>query len=671
MRVAVDDRGRVPIAMIGVVLLVTSVTFAAALETRAERTTGPRTDDALRTAQAEARSALHAAVASAARDAARAPVVAAADSPWGRVLADSAPFRDALRLRIYLAAARSLRDVHATVGAARATVSLPVPTDPAAARRALERVHIDPRANGSMLVARFDEVEVAISRGGVVRDSRTYSPRVRVETPVVGLHRAAVRYQSRLRSPDGLAARLRRTVSVLAWSRGWAQYAGAPVENVLANRHVAVLANRALLAEQRAAFGVADPAGRDGLDRALVTLAGSELATVATGDDAAASLVRDPSLSLPGLPSQRNRTVRVDVGAPADRVVATLLRDDARRVRALLTNTSIASGSGAVRPSTMAAARRALSADVARVRNASVAVRAGNLTAGFPAEALARRVRQRLETAPTESGITGGPRATLRRALASAVATDLRRRASVSGWLLAVVRDRATAVRGRGGTDPVAVAEPSPGGVVRRVDTEPSFLRLEGTAGRAPLAAANVNWFALPTGDVARETVSTTTNASGATAVALASFVEGGLEEAISRLAGLLGGTRLVGVPAGLPVVPVPGYWYATVNGWDVTVRGGYERVTLSAPGASPVPRLRVTYVREAAPVVLDVDGDGTGERVGRNEPISFSVETGTLVAVPPGGRGIGDRGTRSETSAAWPRPDVGNGSAPSSGSTP
>lgn len=41
-------------------------------------------------------------------------------------------------------------------------------------------------------------------------------------------------------------------------------------------------------------------------------------------------------------------------------------------------------------------------------------------------------------------------------------------------------------------------------------------------------------------------------------------------------------------MPAGLPLVPVPGYWYATANAWSVSVRGSYDRVTVRADRGSP-----------------------------------------------------------------------------------
>ncbi|MFW5938038.1 MAG: DUF7286 family protein, partial [Halanaeroarchaeum sp.] len=110
-------------------------------------------------------------------------------------------------------------------------------------------------------------------------------------------------------------------------------------------------------------------------------------------------------------------------------------------------------------------------------------------------------------------------------------------------------------------------------------------------------------------------------------------------------------------IPAGLPLTPVPGQWYATANVWVVSVRGGYDRFTVRAPRSSPAYRANgtVSYVRESAPVTLDVDGDGVEERLGRNEPIELAADTGVFVVVPPGSSGVGDTdGTADERSPGW-----------------
>jgi hypothetical protein len=130
----------------------------------------------------------------------------------------------------------------------------------------------------------------------------------------------------------------------------------------------------------------------------------------------------------------------------------------------------------------------------------------------------------------------------------------------------------------------------------------------------------------------------------------------GGLKQvgknATERVGRRVGG----GVPAGLPVAPVPGYWYATVNVWTVSVKGEFARFDVRTDRGAPGRSLR--YVRDGSVVRLDVDGDGGSERLGRGERVGFAVHTTVAVAVPPTGRGVGDvDGNADERSHGWPTP--------------
>jgi hypothetical protein len=107
-------------------------------------------------------------------------------------------------------------------------------------------------------------------------------------------------------------------------------------------------------------------------------------------------------------------------------------------------------------------------------------------------------------------------------------------------------------------------------------------------------------------------------------------------------------------VGAGLPVAPVPGYWVATVNAWNVEVRGEYPRFALRANVGTPDRPFE--YVREPGAVSVDVDGQSVA--LGATEPVAFETRTVVVVAVPAGPPGVGDvDGTREETSAGWPCP--------------
>lgn len=117
-----------------------------------------------------------------------------------------------------------------------------------------------------------------------------------------------------------------------------------------------------------------------------------------------------------------------------------------------------------------------------------------------------------------------------------------------------------------------------------------------------------------------------------------------------------LGASDLGAVPAGFPVLPIPGFWYATANAWSVSGKGPWASFRVQARGGSPIGEANgTTYVREDSPVAFDVDGDGSRNHLGRNERISFDVSATVVVVVPAGPRGVGDvNGEDDEQSDGW-----------------
>jgi len=271
-RFTVDGRGRVPFALVGVLLLVTSAAHAGGLAAQGPVTEDRSVERALDRAEADAADALRVAAADAAREAAREPVTrATADGAGGAVRPESA-FRDALRVRIYLAVERSLPAAEARHGDVTAVASLPAVESVDDLPAARDGIGIDPVANGTALRVTARNVTVRATRDGRTVARRTVNLTATVAVPVLAAHDRTERFEQRLnRSPlegPGLGRRLTARLYPVAWARGGVQYRGGPVGNVLASRHVALSANAALLREQRAAFGAADPAGRRGLRRA-------------------------------------------------------------------------------------------------------------------------------------------------------------------------------------------------------------------------------------------------------------------------------------------------------------------------------------------------------------------------------------------------------------------
>lgn len=297
-----DDRGRVPFALIGVLLLVSSATLATTIDPGrppSDSETEVVTERTTATVQTELREA----VTTASRAAAADPVVDPADTAAGRLLDEETAFRDALRLRIYLRARDRLSRVAVRRGEVTGSVSLPSTETRAKRRAAIDRVTIE-RADddGTAIRVTVENVTVRTHRGGQVRSRTTISPTVTVVTPVLAAHDRVSTYQRRLDAgvtERGLSQRLTTQLYALAWSRGYLQYGEVPISNVVSNQHVGVVTNEALLDLQRETIGHADPRGRRTLAVAAARTAARDL-TVATGTD---SRVTDAVLSGPTKPA--------------------------------------------------------------------------------------------------------------------------------------------------------------------------------------------------------------------------------------------------------------------------------------------------------------------------------------------------------------------------------
>ncbi|WP_231184324.1 hypothetical protein [Haladaptatus sp. DYF46] len=282
MRLADDTRGRVPFALVGVLLLVGSVAFAGALVTRPTPNVNQNVDRSMRAVTAGTQTALRGAIRQAGRDAAAEPLIRTANTTAGRVINDSTPFRDYLRLRIYLSSRRRLRAVSAHVGDVRGTASLPMTPNATALRRAKRRVHVEPvgKPIDAGLRVRIENVSVRATRGGTTVAATTRDVTLVVETPVLALHERVQRFERRLDTgplDSGLGRRLTARLYAVTWARGYAQYGGAPIANVLGNRHVELMTNGAILEEQTHVFGASDPAGRRGVRRATARVGLTDL----------------------------------------------------------------------------------------------------------------------------------------------------------------------------------------------------------------------------------------------------------------------------------------------------------------------------------------------------------------------------------------------------------
>ncbi|MFQ3284114.1 MAG: hypothetical protein ACI944_000824 [Natronomonas sp.] len=274
----VNDRARVPFALVGVLLVLTSTTLATTTVLQPSEEP-PAIEDAMAGATATAVTELRGAADSAATNAAIDPVIEPADTVAGRALNESHPFRDALRLRLYLRAVERLRNVEATRGPVTVSASLP-PVEPTTEgyRGAIERVAIDRAGeDAAALAVRIENVTLTATRDGRTVTTAERSPQFVISNPALLLHDRTERFETRGNAPvtrRGLGRRVTARLYPIAWARGHAQYGGAPISTVLGIRHVELATNDALIAEQRATFGEADPDGHRG-----VAAAGRRVAT--------------------------------------------------------------------------------------------------------------------------------------------------------------------------------------------------------------------------------------------------------------------------------------------------------------------------------------------------------------------------------------------------------
>lgn len=327
------DRGRVPFAVVGVLLLVSASTLAATSRTGAPATTEPAAERAIERAETAVVTALRRATREAAREAAARPLTAPADTPAGRALnrSDTDPFRASLELRLALVLDERLRHLDTRVGDVRVVARPPSrpPGAEAGVRAALDRVDVTPVGpNATALRATVRDVTLVVTRDGRRLDRVQLSPTVVVGTPVFALHERVERFEHHLhRGPleRGFARRLTVSLSAAAWARGAAQYGGAPVVNVLGTRHVELLANGALIDTQRATLGDVDARAPSALREATGRVAAADVAS-----GVREALARANGTTVGGLsrsvversPDTRQRTV--SVGAAADRAFANL-----------------------------------------------------------------------------------------------------------------------------------------------------------------------------------------------------------------------------------------------------------------------------------------------------------------------------------------------------------
>ena len=359
-----DDRARVPFALIGVLLLVTSTAYAAGVVDQGLVSEDRSVERAVERVDSDATAALRRAARTAAHEAAAAPVTRAsttesdgADPPWrtgqgnaaengdGTVSTDAvrpgSAFEDAFRIRVALAGAEALGTVTAEVGDVSATVGFErteEPLAPSDLKTLRETVRVSSVANGTATRVVFEDVTVTATRDGRTVAERTGNRTVVVAVPTLAAHERTERFEERLnRGPvegPGLGRQLTASIYPIAWARGYGQYAGAPIQNVIANRHVELSTNAGIVRTQRDVFGTSDPDARGGVAEATARTGMRDLLAPTDLDEAAWSdaVLDTPTPDAGGdgfdqAGSHGNETTTVSVGHAAD-VAAVSTHDD-------------------------------------------------------------------------------------------------------------------------------------------------------------------------------------------------------------------------------------------------------------------------------------------------------------------------------------------------------
>ncbi|MFW5903109.1 MAG: DUF7286 family protein, partial [Halolamina sp.] len=290
MTFVADERGRVPFALVAALLLVSSLTYTSGLVH--EEPTDPVAPELIADTTQEARIQLGSVARAADHAAAAEPVVSVARTPLGRVLADD-PFERALELRIAVRA-RDAIEAERSSGAVSVRVAVPPIADESGAREALREVDVAHLEDERYRVT-LENVSVTVERDGRVVERDVVTLETTVALSSMTVHQRTRTFEDRLDAnpaEPGLNRGLTARLFALAWVRGYTQYGGAPISNVVANRHVGVMTNDALVEQQVAAFGRADPDSRRGVARAGADVA---VADGVSGMESAVSSAMGPS----------------------------------------------------------------------------------------------------------------------------------------------------------------------------------------------------------------------------------------------------------------------------------------------------------------------------------------------------------------------------------------
>lgn len=270
-RLSADERGRIPFALLGALLLAASVGIVATVEQTPTGDTDRTGSEAVAELTTVESTAFQSGIKTGAAAAAADPVTEPANTSYGAVLDEDDPFRSQVELLAYAAVADRLNATKVTRDGVTATTAVPPVTNATTAADAIDRTTVEPAGPGAVR-AEIDGATRVVRSGDRLIEREPITLDARVATPALTLHDRTSEYEAALDSgpTSGIGPAFSGRMNGIAWGRGLLQYAGGPIDQVLAPRHVELGFNDAAIAQQRQLFGTAD----ERLTRGLVRRAG-------------------------------------------------------------------------------------------------------------------------------------------------------------------------------------------------------------------------------------------------------------------------------------------------------------------------------------------------------------------------------------------------------------
>lgn len=330
--IADDDRARIPFAIVGVLLLLSSVTFVTVLSTRPDPDVNTDVSVVVDRTVSAAEGSLRRAATSAMRKAAANPMTVADNTPYGVAVAGGPPtladsrrvFRRYVKLRVYRTARQRFdqigQDVH---GGPSTEVSLPPLDSPAAVQNAINSVTLHVGGDGleqygdpygynlsyGKVNVTIEGVQIDASKPGGSGPIVTQPISATVGSPLFQLHNRTEAYDRRLNTNFsegdnyyGLGRVLGGRLYSLGYTRAYAQNQGEPVRHVFADRHVETMANDAIFAIQRRVFGNEDRHGNETLTRAYGCMLAKDEQRIYENQNGGSSSVSDVVNATAGSP---------------------------------------------------------------------------------------------------------------------------------------------------------------------------------------------------------------------------------------------------------------------------------------------------------------------------------------------------------------------------------